>query len=316
MKKNSLFVTLCVLLCACSKDDLPAPNTIPDTGMYVEMEFDASEITVHENIEYSQRPNYMNLQYTSDKTKATEIEQETLSLKLDVLSPPKLTALQPLLVMIHGGGFTAGDKDAWNAEAITYARAGYVCATINYRLTKQGAEPPPELRQMAVEHALEDIQNAIRYLKMNANSIHVDTSRMVVFGGSAGGVLALLNAVEFDIAVGVNDFPAYSSKTKGSISTGASLINDDPGNQPDMVHYDSNDSPVLLFHAKEYDSGDNGFTWTENAVPTQNAINDSGNTCTLVAQPNMTHTVSLDLGGEYWEYLKPFLWEHLRLAEL
>jgi hypothetical protein len=82
------------------------------------------------------------------------------------------------------------------------------------------------------------------------------------------------------------------------------------------ISYDADDSPVLMFHAKEYDSGGNGYTWTANAIPTQQAILNSGNSCTLIPQPNMTHTVVLELGGDYWQYLKPFLWEHLRLAEL
>ena len=164
--------------------------------------------------------------------------------------------------------------------------------------------------------ALEDIQNAIRFLKKNANTYFIDTTRIAVFGGSAGGGLSLVNALEYDAAIGVNDFPGFSSKTKGSISTGASLVNNDPASQQSTLSYDAFDSPVLMFHAKEYDSNGDGYTWTANAVPTQQLINNSGNTCTLVAQPNMTHTVNLSLGGDYWQYLKPFLWEKLKIDEL
>lgn len=300
---------------SCKKDTTELPDT--PAGIYETAIYTNNQITLNE-VTYGIRPNFNNIQYTSENTKAIEITQPTLYLNLDLYTAPNASAnkKQPLLVMIHGGGFSGGDKNAWENEAYTYSNAGYICATLNYRLTRNGGNQSPQLRLFAIQCALEDIQNAIRYLKTNANNYFIDTSRIVVFGGSAGGGLSLLNAVEFDAQVGVNDFPGFSSKTQGSISTGASLVNDDSASQVATIHYDSFDSPVLMFHAKEYDSGGDGYTWTDNAIPTQQAINNSGNTCTLVAQPNMTHTVELDLGGEYWQYIKPFLWQHLRLAEL
>ena len=163
--------------------------------------------------------------------------------------------------------------------------------------------------------ALEDLQNGIRFLKKNADTYFIDTSRIVVFGGSAGGGLSLINAVEYDAIFGTNDHIGLSSKTNGSISTGATLINDDPASQQGTLLYDSYDSPVLLFHAKENDSS-TGATWTNNVLPTQQAINSSGNSCTVIPQPNMTHTVVLELGGDYWVNLKPFLWINLRINDI
>ena len=307
------FLFLGLLAMSCSEDD--ESGNIP--GLYEEEVFQEAEIHVDE-ITYGSRSNFMELQYTSENTKDTEKELPTLTLKLDMYTPPNASnsQKQPLLVMIHGGGFSGGDKNAWENEAYTYSRAGYICASLNYRLTQSGGNQSPELRLFAAQCALEDIQNAIRFLKVNANTYFIDTTRIVVFGGSAGGSLSLTNAVEYDAEVGINDFPEISSKTKGSISTGASLINDDPASQSGSIQFDAFDSPVLMFHAKEFDSGGNGFTWTDNAVPTQQAIVNSGNTCTLIAQPNMTHTVVLELGGEYWPYIKPFLKENLRLDEM
>ena len=57
-------------------------------------------------------------------------------------------------------------------------------------------------------------------------------------------------------------------------------------------------------------------TWSGSVLPTQARINGSGNTCTLVAQPDRSHTVDLSLGGEYWPATRPFLWDKLRLAAL
>lgn len=312
----SLLLSIVLLLNCSRNNDEPSASTNDVIGMYLSKKYENSEINKF-TVQYGTRPNFQNMQYTSEDTKSTEVNEPILNLKMDLYLPPNPNAQRkPLLIMIHGGGFSGGDKKAWDAEAYSYATAGYICASVNYRLTKQGGNQSPQLRLFAVQCALEDSQNAIRFLKKNAAEYSIDPTRIVVFGGSAGGVLSLLNAVEYDTAFGANDYTGFSSKTQGSISTGASLINDDPANQPGLIRFDATDSPALMFHAREYDSGGNGYTWTQNAVPTQAAINNSGNTCTLVAQPNMTHTVSLNLGGTYWNDLKPFLWEKLRLSEL
>ena len=303
------------LLIGCKKEEGKNPIQNP-TGLYESQVYTKTDIQILEVL-FTTRPNFKKLQYTSEKTKQAEISQPTLTAKMDIYLPPNATVLkkQPLLVMIHGGGYSSGDKLAWQNEAYTYSRAGYICASLNYRLTQNGGNQDPQLRLYAVQCALEDIQNAIRFLKKNANTYFIDTSRIVVFGGSAGGGLSLINAVEYDAAIGTNDHPGFSSKTNGSISTGATLINDDPASQLGVLHYDVFDSPVLLFHAKETDAS-TGATWTASVIPTQQAINNSGNTCTTVAQPNMTHTVVLELGGDYWQYIKPFLWDKLKMAQL
>jgi carboxylesterase type B len=125
-------------------------------------------------------------------------------------------------------GFQEAIKMPGKNEAYSYSQAGYICASINYRLTQNGGNQTPQLRLFAVQCALEDAQNAIRFLKANANTYFIDTSRIVVFGGSAGGVISLLNALEYDAATGTNDFPAYSSKTKRLHCYRRPLINDDP----------------------------------------------------------------------------------------
>ncbi len=309
-----IFSLLVFTFFSCKKEGgttLPSPAGLYDSMIYLKTDIQIQEVA------YTTRPNFQNLQYTSENTKKIEKTQPTLTPKMDIYLPPNASAIkkQPLLVMIHGGGYSSGDKNAWQNEAYTYSRAGYICASLNYRLTQSGGNQDSLLRLYAVQCALEDIQNAIRFLKKNAGTYFIDTTRIVVFGGSAGGGLSLINAIEFDATLGLNDHPGFSSKTNGSISTGATLINDDPASQLGTLHYDSFDSPVLLFHAKENDSS-TGATWSGSAMPTQQAINNSGNSCTLVAQPNMTHTVVLELRGEYWQYLRPFIWGHLRLDEL
>lgn len=310
-----IFASFVLFLISCQKDDTNNQIIQPE-GIYEALVYQKTDIHLLE-IPYTTRPNFQMLQYTSEKTRQSEINEATLTAKMDIYLPPNANSnkKQPLLIMIHGGGYSSGDKKAWQNEAYTYSRAGYICASLNYRLTQNGGNQDPLLRLYAVQCALEDIQNGIRFLKKNADTYFIDTSRIIVFGGSAGGGLSLTNAVEYDAPIGTNDHIGFSSKTNGSISTGATLINDDPASQQGTLHYDSYDSPVLLFHAKENDSS-TGATWTNNVLPTQQAINNSGNSCIVVPQPNMTHTVSLELGGDYWENLKPFLWTNLSIDEL
>lgn len=267
------------------------------------------------NVVYSRRPN-AGSQFTSEVTRIAEQGSPTLDLKLDVAVPPNASASrrQPLVVWFHGGGFVSGGKEEVSDQMRSFARAGYVGATVNYRLTP-GIETSAAARVLALQQGMEDAMNAIRYLKANASSYGIDTTRIATFGNSAGGAISLVNAVEFDtLANTVSDYPGVSSKVHAAASTGATLV-EAGANADAFVRYDASDTPVLLFHANPTD-GTSGATWLANVLPTQARINNSGNSCTAVAQPDRSHTVDLSLGGTYWQPIKPFLWARLRLFEL
>jgi predicted esterase len=278
--------------------------------------FDNSELLTCRNIVYSVRHNHAGIQYISDRTKADEIGNDELILKLDVIAPPGTATgqPQPLVVWFHGGAFSGGDKEDAVELLLSYARAGYVTAAVNYRLTPDN-QLSPALRLRAIVQASEDAMNAIRFLKVNAAAYRIDATRIATIGASAGGGISLVNAVAYDSLPGTqSDFSGVSSQVAAAISTGATLV--EAGNDSgDFLQYKAADTPVLLFHANPADST-TGATWDGNVVPTRTRINASGNRCITVAQPDMTHTVDLSLGGPYWQDLKPFLWELLRLGEL
>ena len=62
------------------------------------------------------------------------------------------------------------------------ADAGYVVASINYRVAPTATFPQP----------LEDVKSAIRYLKANADKFGIDARRVGIVGGSAGGYLSAM----------------------------------------------------------------------------------------------------------------------------
>jgi alpha-L-fucosidase 2 len=86
----------------------------------------------------------------------------------------------PAAILIHGGGFDEGSKST-NTRPLfdVLANAGFAWFSIDYRMA-------PEFR---FPQANEDVMSAIRWLKANAATYHVDTARIALIGESAGGFL-------------------------------------------------------------------------------------------------------------------------------
>lgn len=95
----------------------------------------------------------------------------------------------PGIVIIHGGGWTGGDKGAAREINIgtTLAAHGYVCMSINYALAKTGSPTFPQ--------NIQDCKRAVRWLRKNAARFQLDIERIGAIGGSAGGHLTALLAV-------------------------------------------------------------------------------------------------------------------------
>jgi acetyl esterase/lipase len=105
-------------------------------------------------------------------------------LKMDVYYPKTTSGPAPMVMYVHGGGFTSGDKeDGAGAKDIPELVArGYVVASVNYRLAPAAKYPAQ----------IEDVKCAVRYLRANAASFGIDPNRFGAWGGSAGGTLVTL----------------------------------------------------------------------------------------------------------------------------
>jgi acetyl esterase len=86
----------------------------------------------------------------------------------------------PAAILVHGGGFDEGSKST-NVRPLfdVLANAGFAWFSIDYRLA-------PEFR---FPQASEDLNSAIRWVKANAATYHVDVSKIAIIGESAGGFL-------------------------------------------------------------------------------------------------------------------------------
>lgn len=291
-------------------------NPPPEAGnglIYQDTIYALADVTPYTNVVYSTRPNPDGDQYTAQSRKNADRARDTLSIDMDIYVPPNASAnsRQPLVVFVHGGGFVGGDKEDHTAEAQTFARAGYVAATINYRLTTSPSTSEAR-RLAAITDAVEDTQNAIRFLKTESR-YRVDPTRVAVVGSSAGGGITLVNAVQADELDGaVSDFPGVSAKANAAVTTGATLFDRVIPNAIDLFRYDADDTPVMLMHARPRD-GNTGATWDGAAVPTCNRIAAPGNTCTVVPQADGSHTVDLPVNGPFWSSMRQFLLQQLNL---
>ena len=92
----------------------------------------------------------------------------------------------PVLVQVHGGGWTLGSKDDQGIPLMQrMAERGWVCVAINYRLAPRDAFPAQ----------IVDVKKAIAWVKEHIEEYGGDPSYVVITGGSAGGHLAALAAL-------------------------------------------------------------------------------------------------------------------------
>jgi acetyl esterase/lipase len=103
---------------------------------------------------------------------------------------------RPLVIWIHGGGWSRGDGRTSGAFAdfpavlASLAARGYVVASVNYRLTGEARFPAQ----------VQDVKAAVRHLRREAGKYGIDPTRVYLWGGSAGGHLATLAATTCGLA--------------------------------------------------------------------------------------------------------------------
>ena len=111
-------------------------------------------------------------------------------LRLDLVAPPG-PARHPLVMLVHGGGWRAGERGHLADEIDRLATLGYAAASIDYRLA-------PEHRFPA---AVSDVRCAIRFVRVEADRLGIDPTRVAAIGFSAGGHLVALTALGDDPAL-------------------------------------------------------------------------------------------------------------------
>jgi para-nitrobenzyl esterase len=119
-------------------------------------------------------------------------------LYLNVFRPARDTSAGlPVMVWIHGGGFTGGESDDYNPSALV--ADGVIVVTINYRLGALGFLADAALARRpggpAGDYGLMDQQAALRWVRRNIGRFGGDPHNVTIFGESAGGQSVLLQLI-------------------------------------------------------------------------------------------------------------------------
>lgn len=134
--------------------------------------------------------------------------------RADLYQPPANPTAPPYpgIVIIHGGGWTGGDKGAAREINIgtTLAAHGYVCLSINYALATPANPTFPQ--------NIHDCKQAVRWLRKNAERLQLDPAHIGAIGGSAGGHLTALLAVTGpDAGLDPAEDPEYSCRVQAAV---------------------------------------------------------------------------------------------------
>lgn len=88
----------------------------------------------------------------------------------------------PGILLIHGGGWSSGDKSQMHTLAKEFASRGFVCYTVAYRMTLEAPYPAAVL----------DLKDAVNWIKEHGIEHGLDNTKIISLGVSAGGQLAAL----------------------------------------------------------------------------------------------------------------------------
>lgn len=106
---------------------------------------------------------------------------------------PQIYDSAKVILYIHGGGWTSGDKGEFPKTLIEelVGKRKYILVSMNYRLVKDGKNRFPA--------QMEDVTSAIKFLTGAAKKFHFNANEFALMGGSAGGHMAMLYAYGYDV---------------------------------------------------------------------------------------------------------------------
>lgn len=123
--------------------------------------------------------------------RAVSYASNSASQVMDIYLPKNATGSDPLIVVVHGGGFKFGNQVMEIVQPIIEQgiEKGYVVASVDYRKSDEAVFPA----------AVADVKAAVRYLKANATEYGIAPNRVALWGESAGAYLSLMTALTPDV---------------------------------------------------------------------------------------------------------------------
>ena len=126
----------------------------------------------------------------------TYFQNDTLKLDLDLFLPQKPSkAKLPLLLYVHGGGFSGGERQSGYPICQYLSQNGFAAATITYTLyakgKKFGCDGVTSEKVKAFQYAANDLWLATAFFLAQAQTYNLDPSRIFIAGSSAGAETVL-----------------------------------------------------------------------------------------------------------------------------
>lgn len=177
---------------------------------------------------------------------------DNVPMKMDLMIPKTPNKL-PAIVYMTGGGFINANKDSYLQQRMDLAEAGFVVASIQYRVAPTAQFPQP----------LEDVKSAVRYLRANADKYNIDADHIGLLGGSAGGYLAAIGGTtngykQFDVGEHLN----VSSNVQAVADTyglsDLTKIGDDYSDQVKALHKSAGATEALWVNGSPVFGGKDG----------------------------------------------------------
>jgi len=224
MKKYLFFATFVYLFTAniFNTSATEKPKPVDELKRYIDPVFES--IVIQKDILFGEVINF---------------KGEPEKLHLDIYTPENDTQTnRPVILWIHGGGFRIGNDKSQGyivKMAIEFAKRGYVCISIDYRVRTN----PRDDKTGTLTHALEDAMLGLNWIRENSDDLKIDKSKIIVGGGSAGGMLAV-NLCYKDQTV--------SEKWDKSGIVGLVNLWGSPDKSYTMFEIDKKDPPTIIVH--------------------------------------------------------------------
>lgn len=196
---------------------------------------------------YSQEFKYKTYTYLTD---------DSTSLQLDLFRPDSANESTPLVIFVHGGGFSNGRREHGHPFCQVLSDSGIASATISYSLYMEGKSfscngiLPEKVR--AIQLAAYQARIATQWFIDNAYQMGIDTTKIFLAGSSAGAE-AVLQAAYWDYSV-ANFFPDTLSpgfKYAGIISGAGALLDINMINEDTKIpsiFYHGTCDPLVPYH--------------------------------------------------------------------
>ncbi|MEM9822048.1 MAG: PKD domain-containing protein [Bacteroidota bacterium] len=175
---NKVLLLTIVLLSVCTHSEAQMRR-------YTEAVFPSSSVI--SDVVYDTAP-FLNFPYHDEDNTTTG------DLIMDIYQPTgDAHDLRAAIIFVHAGGFALGNRnhDDMVAFCDSFARMGYVTASIDYRKGFYAITNTAMHSTRAAYRGLQDGRSAVRYLRANASAYGIDTNRIYMAGSSAGAFVAL-----------------------------------------------------------------------------------------------------------------------------